>query len=103
MTPPPIPHGQLEGYKSQRLTADGAIAGGVRVVLESINFLSGATAGIVTWYEDDDAATAGNKKGGLPGTISTWTMITGIHQSLDKLFIDIDINVTEVIITYLES
>ena len=83
-------YSDLHGYQTTRLTADAAINGGNPVVLEAIGCHSVGSAGSPEWYEDDAADTSANKRGGLTGVSDGWEWITGLHQHLTQLYVDID-------------
>jgi len=94
---------QFTGYEVARLDADGAVAGGVAMTLEHIGIKSDTTPGVLEWYEDSDAATAGNKRGGVSGVADGWTWIMGLHQNLSQLYLDLDAYVLEAVVVFVRS
>jgi hypothetical protein len=90
------------GHETQRLEASGLIAQGQAIVLYSVNFLCGAGGGgVVTWYDAPDATDAATRRGGLTGSaVSVWDYATGFRQRLEQGYLDLDVNVAEVIVGF---
>ena len=92
--------GHVEGYKTIRIAASAAMESGRPIRLHAVGFLSSGTAGVTSWYEDTDAVTAANKRGGATGIVSSWIWERGLNQLLTTSWFAIDGNVSEAMIVY---
>jgi hypothetical protein len=89
------------GFKTERLTADGAINGGNPIrKLVAVGVKGGAAAGTTEWHEGTDAATAAEKRGGVTAPTGEWAWVVGLDQQLSKAYFNLDANSAEVVVVY---
>lgn len=82
-------YGETNGYKVERIAADGSINGGGPIrKLYAVGVKGGAAASNVQWYEDVNAADPTKLRGGVSVGIGLWDWAI-VNEAITKAFFDI--------------
>ncbi len=88
------------GYRVERLVADGALnAGGPVRKIHAVGVKGGAAASNVQWYEDVNAADPTKRRGGVSAGIGLWAWEI-VNQAINKAYFDLSAADVEVIVVY---